>query len=134
MYAVTVRDRFIAQYYLTVPDAGPEGEAHSREYGLELTFEGPDLDEYGYLLDIDEAKATLAEIEGRYTDQLINDLPEFEGSNPSVERFAREIASRVAESMGLESAGTVETLRVTLQEDESAWATYERSVSGASAE
>jgi hypothetical protein len=36
--------------------------------------------------------------------------------------------------MGLESAGTVETLRVTLQEDESAWATYERSVSGASAE
>ena len=128
MYAVTVRDRFIAQYFLTVPDAGPEGEPHSREYGIELAFEGPELGTYGYLLDIDEAKAVLEAIEERYGDRLINNLPEFEDTNPSVERFAREIASRVIETMDLEGVGTVETLRVTLHEDESAWAAYERSV------
>ena len=88
MYAVTVADAFIAQYYLTVPDAGPEGDPHSREYGIELTFEGPELDEYGYLLDIDDAKAALEAIEERYADRLINDLPEFRDRNPSVERFA----------------------------------------------
>lgn len=134
MYAVTVADAFIAQYYLTVPNAGPEGDPHSRKYGVELTFEGSELDEYGYLLDIDDAKAALGAIEDRYTDQLINDLPEFRDSNPSVERFAREIASRVAEAMDLDAVETVETLRVTLREDESAWAAYERSVSGESVE
>ncbi|PSP73385.1 6-pyruvoyl tetrahydropterin synthase [Halobacteriales archaeon QS_3_64_16] len=134
MHAVTVADAFIAQYYLTVPNAGPEGDPHSREYGIELTFEGSELDEYGYLLDIDEAKAALEAIEERYTDQLLNDLPEFEDTNPSVERFAREIATRVAEALALESVETVETLRVTLREDESAWAAYEHSVSGASVE
>lgn len=128
MYVVTVRDRFIAQYYLTVPNAGPEGEPHSREYGVELTFEGPELDEYGYLLDIDEAKAALQGIEERYADELINGLPEFEGRNPSVERFAREIADRVVETMDLRAVETVSTLRVTLHEDETAWAAYERPV------
>jgi 6-pyruvoyltetrahydropterin/6-carboxytetrahydropterin synthase len=128
MYAVTVRDTFIAQYYLTVPNAGPEGEAHSREYGIELAFEGPELGDYGYLLDIDEAKAALEGIEERYTDQLINDLPEFEDSNPSVERFCREISTRVIEAMDLDAVEMIETLRVTLHEDESAWAAHERSV------
>lgn len=128
MYAVTVRDRFIAQYYLTVPNAGPEGEPHSREYTVELTFEGAELDEYGYLFDIDAAKAALEGIKDRYTDQLVNDLPEFENTNPSVERFCREIASRVAESMDIESVDTIARLRVTLHEDETAWAAYERSV------
>lgn len=128
MYTVTVRDRFIAQYYLTVPNAGPEGEPHSRSYTVELTFRGPELDDYGYLFDIDEAKAALGDIKGRYTDQLINDLPEFEGQNPSVERFCHEIATRVIESMGLHSVETVERLEVTLHEDETAWAAHERSV------
>lgn len=128
MYTVTVRDAFIAQYYLTVPNAGPEGEPHSREYGVELTFEGPGLDEYGYLFDIDEAKAALGDVKERYTDRLINDLPEFEDTNPSVERFCREIATRVIEAMDLETTETIETLRVTLHEDETAWAAYERSV------
>lgn len=128
MYVLTVRDRFIAQYYLTVPDAGPEGQPHSREYGVELTFEGPELDDYGYLLDIDAAKAALREIKERYADRLINDLPEFEGTNPSVERFAREIAERITRAMDLEGATPVTTLRVTLQEDETAQAAYERTV------
>ena len=125
---MTVRDRFIAQYFLTVPNAGPESDPHSREYEVELRFEGPDLDEYGYLLDIDRAKAALDDVKDRYTDQLVNDLPEFEGANPSVERFCREIARRVIDAMGLESVETVERLRVTLHEDETAWAAYERSV------
>jgi len=128
MYTVTVRDRFIAQYFLTVPNAGPEGDPHSREYGVELTFSGPELDEYGYLLDIDAAKAALSEVKERYTDQLINDLPEFEDANPSVERFCREISTQVVESMELGSVETVERLEVTLHEDETAWAAYERSV------
>ena len=69
----------MAQHYLTVPDPGPEGEPHSHHYELELTFRGADLNQYDYLIDIDDAEATLSTLALRYRDELLNDLPEFEG-------------------------------------------------------
>ncbi|WP_117591481.1 6-pyruvoyl trahydropterin synthase family protein [Haloprofundus halophilus] len=122
MYSVTVRRSFIAQHFLTVPDPGPEGELHSHRFDVELRFEGPTLSEYGYLVDIDDVKAALSPVVERYRDATLNDLPEFEEENPSVERLARILCEAVVDEATLDGP---ERVRVTAWEDEEAAAAYE---------
>jgi 6-pyruvoyltetrahydropterin/6-carboxytetrahydropterin synthase len=124
-YELTVSREFIAQHYLTVPDPGPEGEVHSHHFTLELRFAGPELGAYGYLVNIDDVEAIVDELEDRYRDALLNDLPEFEGLNPSVEHFARLIGDRV--ERGLAEAAP-EQLTVRLWEDDVSWASHTRAL------
>jgi 6-pyruvoyltetrahydropterin/6-carboxytetrahydropterin synthase len=123
MYELSVTRDFVAQHYLTVPDPGPEGEVHSHHFEVEVRFAGPDLNEYGYLVDIDAVNALLDRLEDRYRDALLNDLPEFDRLNPSVEHFARLFGDRVAESL---ETDTPTELAVRMWEDESAWASHRR--------
>jgi len=125
MYSTTVLTDFVAQHYLTVPDPGPEGETHSHVYEVELCFRGPELNEFDYLVDIDDAEAALSALADRYRDTLLNDLPEFAGDNPSVERFAKVIFERVTDRVTDE---TVTGLTVTVWEDDAAAASYDAAV------
>jgi 6-pyruvoyltetrahydropterin/6-carboxytetrahydropterin synthase len=125
MYSTTVSTDFVAQHFLTVPNPGPEGEPHSHHFEIEMTFRGPELNEYDYLVDIDDADAALSELADRYRDELLNDCPAFEGYNPSVERFARVVFERVIDAV---DDDTVTELAVTVWEDDTAAATYDASV------
>jgi 6-pyruvoyltetrahydropterin/6-carboxytetrahydropterin synthase len=116
---------FVAQHYLTVPNPGPEGEPHSHHYEVELCFRGPELNEFDYLVDIDDAEAALSGIVDRYRDTMLNDRPEFDGDNPSVERFAKVIFEQVTDAVGDD---TVTELRVTVWEDDEAAASYDAAV------
>ncbi|MGM0604497.1 MAG: 6-pyruvoyl trahydropterin synthase family protein [Halobacteriota archaeon] len=125
VYCVAVERSFIAQHYLTVPDPGPEGVPHSHRFTLQVRFEGDTLNEYGYLLDIDEIQAAIDGVESVYADELLNDLPAFEGLNPSVEHFSRIVCERVLDRTEL---STPESICVTVWEDESAFAAYETTI------
>jgi 6-pyruvoyltetrahydropterin/6-carboxytetrahydropterin synthase len=125
MYRLSVSRDFVAQHFLTVPNPGPEGEVHSHHFEAEVRFEGPDLTEYGYLVDIDAVDAALDALEARYRDALLNDLPEFAGLNPSVEHFARVFGDRLVDRLDPAAATR---LRVRVWEDETAWASHERAL------
>ena len=127
MYELTVRREFIAQHFLTVPDPGPDGEVHSHHFTAELRFSGPELGEFGYLVDIDAVDRILDGLEARYRDALLNDLPEFEGLNPSIEHFARLFGDRVAELL---SDPTPTSLTVRIWEDDVSWASHSRGLGG----
>ena len=122
-YRVAVERDLIAQHYLTVPDPGPEGEVHSHHFTVSIRLAGPELNEYGYLADIDAVHAALDGIEDRYADTLLNDLPEFADLNPSVENFARIVGDRIAPAF---ADGPATTLTVRIAEDDQAWASHER--------
>ena len=122
-YELTVTRDFVAQHFLTVPDPGPEGEIHSHRFSVETRFAGPELGEYGYLVDIDRVNAILDDLEQRYRDALLNDLPEFEGLNPSVEHFARLYGDRVEQSL---TDPNPDYLRVRMWEDDRSWASHAR--------
>lgn len=122
-FRLGVERTFTARHELVVPDAGPEGSPHEHRYRVAVEFAGPDLGEWGYLVDIEAVEAMLADIESRYAGALLNELPEFEDRNPSVERFARIIADRVA----AELPDPVPTeLRIRVWEGPDAWASYRR--------
>lgn len=124
MYTVTVSREFSAQHFLTVPDPGPEGELHTHSYEAVVRLSGESLDEYGYLVNIDDVEALLDTLEERYRNTTLNDRPEFEG-NPSVERFARQFCERLLDGL---DAPNVDRIRVTMWEHDDAAGSFERTV------
>lgn len=121
MYTLGVRRDFIARHFLIGGDWGPENFPNSHHYILELHLEGSYLDQHGYIVDIVEVEKRLDEIVDYYKEQMLNDKPEFAGLNPSIEHFARILATSLSERI---KAANISTLKVVLWENESAWAAY----------
>ncbi|HEU4744715.1 MAG TPA: 6-carboxytetrahydropterin synthase [Anaerolineales bacterium] len=122
MYTLSVKRDFIARHFLIGGDWGPENFPNSHHYVLELQMSGSELDEHGYLVDIVDVETHLDEIVSYYKEQMLNDKPEFEGLNPSIEHFARILAATLS---GRIKADNISVLKVVLWENESAWAAYE---------
>jgi 6-pyruvoyltetrahydropterin/6-carboxytetrahydropterin synthase len=121
MYTLGVKRDFIARHYLIGGDWGPENNPNSHHYVLELQLEGGELDPHGYLTDILEVDKQLDEIVSYYREQMLNDKPEFAGLNPSIEHFARILATSLSERI---QAQNITALKLVLWENDSAWAAY----------
>lgn len=121
MYTLGVRRDFIARHFLIGGDWGPENSPNSHHYVLELQLEGGELNQHGYLVDIVDVEKHLDEIVNYYREQMLNDKSEFAGLNPSIEHFARILATSLSERI---KADNIFTLKVVLWENESAWAAY----------
>lgn len=121
MYRVAVRKDFVAQHYLIGGDWGAENQRHSHHYVVELELAGNELDGHNFLVDIVEIEHQLAAACAAYTDQTLNDLPEFMGENPSVEIFSRRLATRLSTAI---AATNIRILTVRLWENDIAWAAY----------
>lgn len=121
MYTVSVKRDFVAQHFLIGGDWGAENDLHSHHYYIEVQLHGEHLDEHGYLVDIVEIEKELDKVVGYYTDQTLNELPEFAGLNPSIEHYARifckTLASRIPNN-------TLSALSVQVWENEIAWASF----------
>ena len=121
MYTLAVRRDFIARHFLIGGDWGPENNPNSHHYILELRLKGPELDQHGYLCDIVDVENHLDEIVTYYKEQMLNEKPEFGGLNPSIEHFARILATTLNERI---QAPNITALKVVLWENEIAWAAY----------
>lgn len=121
MYTLAVKRDFVAQHYLIGGDWGPENQWHSHHYVLELQLEGDSLDQHGYLVDIVNVEAALAEVVAHYKDKTLNDLPEFAGLNPSIEHFARIVCLRLADRV---RADNLTAVAVRIWENDIAWTSF----------
>lgn len=132
MYSVTVRDHFMIAHSFRGEAFGPAQRLHGATYVVDVTFRRRDLDADGIVLDIgrasDQVKAILAALNFRNLD----DDPAFAGRNTTTEVLAKEIFTRVVETIRNGSIGDgardVTAVSVTLHESHVAWATYEGSV------
>jgi 6-pyruvoyltetrahydropterin/6-carboxytetrahydropterin synthase len=121
MYKLGVKKDFIAQHFLVGGDWGAENQKHSHHYRLEIQLQRMSLDEYGYLLDIVKVQEFLEKLISYYRDRTLNDLPEFNDLNPSIENLAR--ISYQSLSRSLRNIG-ISDLKVKIWEDDIAWITY----------
>jgi len=120
MYELSIQRDFIAQHYLIGGDWGAENQLHSHHYNLEVRIRGPELNEHGYLLDIVDFSEHLEAVVGQYQDRTLNDLPEFEGLNPSIEHFTRVIFQALEDHITEPS----QHMLVRIWEDDIGWASY----------
>ncbi len=121
MYTVAVKRDFVAQHFLIGGDWGAENERHSHHYQLEVQLEGATLDAHGYLVDIVDIEAHLEALVAYYRDRTLNELPEFEGLNPSIEHFARIFCQALSAYI---QAPHLRAITVKIWENEIAWAAY----------
>ena len=121
MYTVAVKRNFIARHFLIGGDWGSENKLHSHHYQVEVQLEGSLLNEHGYLVDIVDIEANLEEIIAAYRDRTLNELPEFEGLNPSLEHFSRTICRSLSTRI---HAPNLTALTVKIWENDMAWASY----------
>lgn len=121
MYTVAVTRDFIANHFLIGGDWGDENSPHAHHYVLELRIESATLDKHGYLVDIVDIEAALDSAVGYFRDCMLNDKPEFEGLNPSLEHFSRILTERLLAAIKPPGSGE---MTVKLWENESCWAAY----------
>jgi len=123
MYALGIAKDFTARHYLVGGNWGAENEEHVHHYRVELSVEGPELDRHGYLVDLTDLEAHLEELIGGFRDRVLNHLPCFEGSNPSIERLARIFCDGICSRLKVTKALS---LQVRVWENDNAWASYRR--------
>lgn len=125
IFTVGLLREFVAQHRLIGGDWGKENDRHSHPYRLEAVFEGDALDQHGYLIDISKVEPRLDALIDRYRDQMLNELPEFAGANPGLERFASILADRLLLDL---PPGHVKVVTIKLWESDSAFATCRRPI------
>jgi len=122
MYSVAVKRDLVAQHFLIGGDWGDENLEHSHHYFIELQLAGEQLDRHGYMVDIVEIEAQLNVQVAYYRDKTLNELPEFEDLNPSIENFSRILCEELSSKIPV---GNVHTISVKIWENDIAWASYQ---------
>ena len=123
MYTVAVKHDFIAQHYLIGGDWGAENDLHSHHYQVELQLQGNELDSHGYLVDIVEIDKLLDNLVEAYRDRVLNEQPEFDGLNPSIEHFSRILCQALSANIHAEN---ISIIHVKLWENDIAWASFKQ--------
>lgn len=121
MYTLSLKRAFSARHYLIGGDWGPENDPHAHPYRVEVRLKASKLDAHGYLVDLDHLEQVLDTCVENYRDRLLNDLPDFDRINPSIEHFARRFFTRFLKEFGPHRFHTVETR---IWENDMAWASY----------
>jgi 6-pyruvoyltetrahydropterin/6-carboxytetrahydropterin synthase len=73
------------------------------------------------MVDIVDIENHLEALTAHYKDKTLNDLPEFEELNPSIEHFTRILCQALLERI---QAPNVSAVTVKIWENEIAWASY----------
>jgi len=123
MYAVAIKRDFVAQHHLVGGDWGEENSNHSHHYKVELQLEGEELDCHGFLVDIVDLEAQLGALVRYYVNRTLNELPEFAGLNPSIERFAFILYDAL--SARIDTPAEL-IITVKIWENDNAWASHSR--------
>jgi 6-pyruvoyltetrahydropterin/6-carboxytetrahydropterin synthase len=95
MFQVSVEETFSSGHALR----GYKGKCenpHGHNYRVQVTLEGPQLDNIGLLVDFTHLKEVMRVIIKRLDHQFINDLEPFTTINPSAENMAKYFYDEVS--------------------------------------
>lgn len=132
MFAVTVRDHFMIAHSFSGAVFGPAQKLHGATYVVDVTFQRPELDGDGIVVDIGIALETLKGILSQLNYRNLDDEPAFAGVNTTTEYLAKVIFERMAQAIAAGTFGgggrKLSGLKVTLQESHVASASYEGAI------
>ena len=132
MYSLTVRDHFMIAHSFRGEVFGPAQRLHGATYVVDVTFNRPELDGDGVVVDIGLASQRLDAVLGELRYRNLDEDPAFAGRNTSTEVLARAIFDRIAGEIRDGALGDgargIASMRVTLRESHVAWGSYEGSL------
>lgn len=98
MFQVSVEETFSAGHALR----GYKGKCenvHGHNYRVQITLEGPELDNIGLLVDFTHIKKVMRDLIARLDHQFINDLEPFRTVNPSAENIAKYFFEQLSQQL-----------------------------------
>ncbi len=129
MYSVSVRDHFMIAHSFTGDAFGPAQRLHGATFVVDVEFRRPDLDADGVVVDIARAGEALHAVLSEMNFRNLDEVTAFQGRNTTTEFLARAVFDGIVVAIRRgnlgPSAGTIESLRVTLHESHVAWAAYD---------
>ncbi|OGC35591.1 6-carboxytetrahydropterin synthase QueD [candidate division WOR-1 bacterium RIFOXYB2_FULL_48_7] len=90
MFELQIEDTFDAAHALRGYD-GPCENLHGHTWRVQVFFRGDKLNDLGILIDFKTVKKLLKELLDQYDHKNMNELVEFNASNPSSENLAKSI-------------------------------------------
>ena len=121
IWRLTVTEGFCASHCLRGYE-GPCENLHGHNFGVEAVVEGERLDpKVEYLLDFKVLRGRLREILAGLDHRHLNDVPPFDGENPSSENLARFVYRRLEAAL---AGQPVRLISVSVSEKETSKATY----------
>jgi len=123
MFQVSVEDTFSSGHALR----GYRGKCenpHGHNYRVQVTLEGPQLDNIGLLIDFTQLKHAMRELIAKLDHQFINDLQPFTTVNPSAENLAKYFYDETNKHLKGVTNGRVWVKDITIWETDTTTATY----------
>ena len=123
MFQVSVEDTFSSGHALR----GYKGKCenpHGHNYRVQVTLEGPQLDNIGLLIDFTQLKHAMRGLIARLDHQFINDLEPFTTVNPSAENLAKYFYDETNSRLKQTTNGRVRVKDVTIWETDTTTARY----------
>jgi len=122
MYEIKIKLDFAAAHHLR--EVGGKCESlHGHNFMVEVAAESPSLDEQGMVMDFRLLKAKTQAIIQTLDHRYLNELPIFQGKNPSSENIAAHIFTELARQV---DQGPRRISWVSVWESENSQATYRR--------
>jgi 6-pyruvoyltetrahydropterin/6-carboxytetrahydropterin synthase len=109
MFEVSVEETFAAGHALR-NYRGKCENVHGHNYRVQVTVEGPELDDIGLLVDFGEVKKLIRGVVARLDHRFLNELAPFDAINPSAENLARYFYDEV--SSGLAAGPQLREVRI----------------------
>lgn len=125
MYEVSIRKSFSAAHTLDI--GGKCEDLHGHNFAVDVTVASKILDSEGLVVDFRILKAWTDDVLEQLDHKFLNDLPIFQGINPSSENIARFIFDSLAEKT---DKNNLQISKVTVWESNTSWATYRGNKSG----
>ena len=124
MFELKVKTRCAGAHQLTMVGQKCEN-LHGHNWHVEVCVKGDALNPAGVLADFgDIKKAVRAVVDGELDHKYLNELPAFEGMQPTSERIAVYIAEKVQAILDKELKEEVQVSRVMAWESDDACAIY----------
>jgi 6-pyruvoyltetrahydropterin/6-carboxytetrahydropterin synthase len=120
MFAVKIKEHFSAAHRLQEIGGKCEG-LHGHNFMVEVAVESPTLDENGLVIDFRVLKAKTRSLLERLDHTFLNELPMFQGKNPSAENIARYIFQELSREI---NEGPRRISQVSIWESETSQATF----------
>jgi len=125
MYEVSIRKSFSAAHTLDI--GGKCEDLHGHNFTVDVTVASKNLGSEGLVVDFRILKAWTDDVLEQIDHKFLNDLPVFQGINPSSENIARFIFNSLAEKT---DKNNLQLSKVTVWESNTSWATYRGNKSG----
>ena len=131
MYSIKVRENILIAHSLPGEVFGPAQNMHGATYLVDAEFFTDKLNKYNIIMDLGIVSTTLKDILKIYNYQNLDEIDEFKGKITSTEFLAEDICNKILNRLKnefYEDYKSLKKIKITLQESNVAWASYEKEV------